>query len=205
VPDSGTIIAGGKRINCRDKGELREIRKRIGMIYQLFNLVERRSVLDNVMAGALGRMDRGMKLLSSAIGVFYKEDKEKAMQLLGFVGIENKAHERADRLSGGQKQRVAIARALMQEPEILLADEPVANLDPRTSSNILELLLRINMEKQITLIAVLHHIDYVRDNFSRIVAMRNGAICFDGSGSALTRECIDDIYEIQGDLECLAA
>ncbi|HDO36806.1 MAG TPA: phosphonate ABC transporter ATP-binding protein [Nitrospirae bacterium] len=205
VPDSGTIMAGGKRINCRDKGKLREIRKSVGMIYQLFNLVERRSVLDNVMSGALGRMDRGMKLLSSAIGLFYKEDREKAMQLLGFVGIENKAHERADRLSGGQKQRVAIARALMQEPEILLADEPIANLDPRTSSKILELLLRINMEKQITLITVLHHIDYVKDNFSRVVAMRDGAICFDGSGSALTRERINDIYEIKEDLECLAA
>jgi phosphonate transport system ATP-binding protein len=175
------------------------------MIYQLFNLVERTSVLINVMAGALGRLDRGLSLFSSTLGLFTKEERDKARELLWFVGLEEKVKERVDRLSGGQKQRVAIARALMQEPELLLADEPIANLDPKTSRKIIELLLRINQEKKITLITVLHHLDSVQDYFHRTVALKEGAICFDADTRRLTSHHIQEIYSMDEELECAIA
>lgn len=164
-----------------------------------------KSVLENVMAGALGRLDNGVNLISSTIGLFHKNERQKAMELIRFVGLEDKAYERVDRLSGGQKQRVAVARALMQDPELLLADEPIANLDPKTSRKILELLLRINMEKGITMICVLHHLDTVKDNFNRVAALKNGSICFDGELYTLTHDHIHDIYEFEEETGCLAA
>lgn len=205
VPDSGKVLVGGKVINYSNKESLRQMRKKIGMIYQLFNLVERISVLDNVMTGALGRLDRGIDLISSTLGIFNKKEREKAMELLKFVGIEDKAFERVDRLSGGQKQRVAIARALMQDPEVLLADEPIANLDPKTSRKILELLSKINMEKDITIICVLHHLDTVKDNFNRVVALKNGRVCFDEETNRLSKKHIHNIYEFEEETEYLVA
>ncbi len=205
VPDAGSVSISGKEIKYRDREALRHTRKKIGMIYQLFNLVERTSVLGNVMAGALGRLDRGVSLLSSTLGFFSKVEREKAMDLLRFVGIEEKAGERVDRLSGGQKQRVAIARALMQEPELLLADEPIANLDPKSSRKILELLFQINQEKKITLITVLHHLDSVRDHFHRVIALKEGAICFDGDTRGLSEHRVQDIYAMEEEIECVAA
>ncbi len=124
------------------------------------------------------------------------------MDLIRFVGLEDKAGERVDRLSGGQKQRVAIARALMQEPELLLADEPIANLDPKSSRKILELLFQINREKKITLITVLHHLESVRDHFDRVIALKEGAICFDGDTRDLTRDSVQDIYTFDEEIEC---
>jgi len=202
VPENGIVQVGGRRINYKEKEHLREMRKRIGVIYQLFNLVERRSVIANVMSGALGRLDSGLKLLSSTIGFFKREEKKKAMELLGFVGIEEKAYERVDHLSGGQKQRVAIARALMQEPALILADEPVANLDPKSSRKILELLIEINREKGITLITVLHDMDFVKNNFKRVVAIKEGAICFDGRSEALTQDELNYIYGFDQQVRC---
>jgi phosphonate transport system ATP-binding protein len=205
VPDSGRVIVAGKEIHFRNKELLRKMRKKIGMIYQLFNLVERASVLENVMSGALGRLDKGINLLSSTLGFFHKIERKKAMELLAFVELEDRAYERVDRLSGGQKQRVAIARALMQEPELLLADEPIANLDPKTSQTILDLLLKINREKGITVITVLHHLDSVIDNFVRVVALKDGMICFDGATSDLTHDRIHDIYQYESESECILA
>lgn len=205
VPDAGTIAVGGHEIKYRHPESLRQARKKIGMIYQLFNLVERTSVQVNVMAGALGRLDRGLSLLSSTLGLFNRQEREKASELLGFVGLEDKVRERVDRLSGGQKQRVAIARALMQEPELLLADEPIANLDPKASRKIMELLLRINQEKKITLITVLHHLDSVRDHFDRVIALKEGAICFDAATRNLNEHRVQDIYSIEEEIGCVAA
>lgn len=207
VPDTGAVSVDGKVVDYSDKKFLRNLRKRIGMIYQLFNLVERSSVLENVLSGCLGRYDNGMGLLLSTIGFFSKEERELAMELLRFVGIEHKAYERVDRLSGGEKQRVAIARALMQKPDILLADEPIANLDPKTSKKIVELLLRINEEKNITLICVLHHLETVENNFKRIVALNRGKIIFDGLTSSLNRAELLAIYEeeISPTEQCKAA
>jgi phosphonate transport system ATP-binding protein len=205
VPDSGTIAVNGKEITFRNRESLRQSRKKIGMIYQLFNLVERTSVEGNVIMGALGRLDRGSSLLSSTIGFFGKREREQARELLSFVGLEDKAQERVDRLSGGQKQRVAIARALMQEPEVLLADEPIANLDPKNSRKILELLFRINQQKKLTLITVLHHMDYVRDYFDRVTALKEGAICFDACTHNLNDEGLLNIYTFEEQVECVTA
>ena len=205
VPDSGKVSVAGKEVHFRNKELLRKMRKKIGIIYQLFNLVERASVLENVMAGALGRLDQGINLLSSTLGFFHKHEREKAMELLAFVGLEDKTYERVDRLSGGQKQRVAIARALMQEPELILADEPIANLDPKTSQTILDLLLRINRGKGITVITVLHHLDSVKDNFARVVALKDGLICFDGATSDLSHDRIHDIYKYERERGCILA
>jgi phosphonate transport system ATP-binding protein len=205
VPDSGSISVGGQEILYRAPESLRRARKKIGMIYQLFNLVERTSVEVNVLAGALGRLDRGLSLFSSTLGFFSREEREKAKELLRFVGLEDKTRERVDRLSGGQKQRVAIARALMQEPELLLADEPIANLDPKSSRNVIELLLRINQEKKITLITVLHHLKSVRDHFDRAIALKDGAIFFDGDTRNLNDHRVQDIYTMDEEIECAAA
>lgn len=207
VPDSGIVSVDGKVIDYSNKKFLKNLRKKIGMIYQLFNLVERASVLENVLSGSLGRHDNGMGLLLSTIGFFSKEEKELAMELLRFVGIEHKASERVDKLSGGEKQRVAIARALMQKPDILLADEPIANLDPKTSKKIIELLLRINEEKNITLICVLHHLETVENNFKRLIALNGGKIIYDGLTSSLNRAELLSIYEEEISLseKCKAA
>ena len=205
VPDSGRVIVKNKEINYAKKCSLRSIRKRVGMIYQLFNLVERSSVLQNVMSGSLGRLDKGLGLVSSTIGLFPKREKEKALELLRYVDIEDKADERVDRLSGGQKQRVAIARALMQDPEVLLADEPIANLDPKTSKRIMELLLRINMQRNITVLCVLHHPDIVKEYFNRTIALKNGKICYDGDTLTITQDHIQHIYGFKEGIECIAA
>ncbi len=205
VPDAGTISVGGRELKFQNAESLRQCRKKIGMIYQLFNLVERTSVRVNVMAGALGRLDGGVSLLSSTIGFFSRREMDKAMELLRFVGLEEKARERVDRLSGGQKQRVAIARALMQEPEVLLADEPIANLDPKASGKIMELLLRINQEQKITLITVLHHLDSVRDHFDRVIALKEGSICFDVHTRDLNDQRLQEIYTFDEEIGCVTA
>lgn len=197
VPDLGEVKIDGIKIDYSNKRALRETRKRIGMIYQLFNLVERTSVIENVLAGSLGRYDYGFGLILSTIGLFNKGDIDKAKELLCYVGLENKKFERVDRLSGGEKQRVAIARALMQNPDILIADEPIANLDPKTSKRIIELLLRINEERNITLLCVLHNLDTVEDNFKRVVALNNGRIMYDGVTSLLNRSELLSIYETE--------
>ncbi len=197
IPDKGMVSIAGRPINYRQRQSLRRLRKRIGMIYQLFNLVERASVLTNVLTGALGRLDQGVQLLASTLGFFSRDERQRAMDLLQFVQLQDKAGERVDRLSGGQKQRVAIARALMQEPDILLADEPVANLDPQTSRKIMELLLRINQEKGITLVTVLHHLDTVTDYFDRVIALKNGEVCYDGRSTGLDSPWLREIYGLE--------
>jgi len=194
VPDAGTVSVKGVPINYRNSEELRQARKRIGMIYQLFNLVDRSTTIDNVLTGALGRKDRGFDLLSSSIGIFPREEKEKALELLKFVGLGERAYQRVDRLSGGEKQRVAIARALMQEPHLLLADEPIANLDPKTSKKILDHLRKVNEDKGITVITILHHLESVKDSFDRVVAMKEGTICYDGNIKDLQPNWMNDIY-----------
>ncbi len=208
VPEKGSILFDGQPVEHNNIHKLRQLRKKVGMIYQLFNLVERTSAQHNVLCGALGRLDSGRGFLKSLLGFFGKRNIAKARDLLGFVGMEDRLHIRADKLSGGQKQRVAIARALMQDPLLLLADEPIANLDPKTSTKILELLRKINQEKQLTIVTVIHHIDFVKDHFSRVIAMKDGVIVFDGPPESLDGPTLDDIYsgeETEESPECLAA
>lgn len=194
VPDTGKVSVDSEEVDFCDMGKMRKIRKRVGMIYQLFNLVERTSTMHNVLTGVLGSKDKGMDFLMTTIGMFGKENNAKAFEILKFVGLEDKVYDRVDKLSGGQKQRVAIARALMQNPTILLADEPVANLDPKASKRIIELLKKVNQEKEITVVTVIHHMDFVKEHFSRVIALKEGVVSYDGSPDGLTIEILDDIY-----------
>lgn len=189
-PSSGTILIGGEDIiNCKSK-RAEKIRGRIGMIFQNFNLVERESVLNNVMNGRL-RFNNSFKIL---FGKFSKEDYFIAMENIKEVGLEEYAHETVANLSGGQKQRVAIARALSQKPDVILADEPVSNLDPKLMKEVMDILKNICVEKGITLVSSLHFLDFAKRYGSRIIGMRDGQIAFDGNPEELTEKDIVDIY-----------
>jgi phosphonate transport system ATP-binding protein len=207
VPDAGTVELEGETIEYKNQKQLRRIRKKVGMIYQLFNLVERTSAKHNVLCGALGKIQGNRTLWKSLLGFFGKDNNAKAIELLKFVGMEERQHARADKLSGGQKQRVAIARALMQDPHLLLADEPIANLDPKTAKMIVELLKQINELRQLTVITVIHHIEVVKDYFSRVIAMKDGVVVYDGTVSGLSKDLLHTIYSAEAEEKeaCTAA
>ena len=167
---AGEIVFDGQDVTALKGRELRGIRSRIGMIFQHFNLIPRKSVMDNVLAGALARTG----LLSSLLGLYSKAEREKAAEYIRIVGLEGKESSRADNLSGGQQQRVAIARALMQNPQLLLADEPVASLDPATSHSVMQYLKKINEEMGVTVICNLHFLSLVRTYAGRVIALKEG-------------------------------
>jgi len=195
VPSEGHVYVNEQRVDYANPGNLRRLRKNVGMIYQLFNLVERTSAMHNVLTGTLGSKDKPLDTILSAIGYFSRNDRDKAMEILDFVGLKDKAGARVDMISGGQKQRVAIARALMQGPDILLADEPIASLDPKTSRKILDLLRKVNQERNITVVTVIHHFHIVKEYFSRVIAMKDGQVAFDGDPQLLEREeALETIY-----------
>ena len=189
-PTEGRIIWNGKDITAASGEELRQIRRRIGMIFQEFNLVERSSVLTNVLSGRLGYVNTWMSLLHH----FPKSEVERAMRNLERVGIADLAHKRADDLSGGQRQRVGIARALMQEPQLMLADEPVASLDPVLAHSILRYLEQLNKEDGITVICSLHFLDLMRRYGTHVVGLRDGQVVFQGLPEELTDERSKQIY-----------
>jgi phosphonate transport system ATP-binding protein len=189
-PTSGRIELDGADVTAASLAEIRRIRARIGMMFQQFNLVRRASVLTNVLAGALGRTPPGWSLFYR----FAPPEREQALTNLGRVGIGEKAAQRADTLSGGQQQRVGIARALMQEPRLMLADEPVASLDPATSHSVLRYLEQVNREEGITVICNLHFLSLARRYASRVVALKAGQIVFDGEPTAITPEWFREIY-----------
>lgn len=186
----GEIVVDGKSITAAKGKELRRIRRDIGMIFQSFNLVKRSSVLRNVLAGRVGYHSTLLTLL----GRFPKADIDLAFQALDRVGIVQKAYARADELSGGQQQRVAIARVLAQEAKIILADEPVASLDPLTTKQVMDDLKQINAESEITTIVNLHSIDLARQYATRIIGLRAGEVVFDGPVSEATDERFTEIY-----------
>ncbi|MGN6565194.1 MAG: phosphonate ABC transporter ATP-binding protein [Thermomicrobiales bacterium] len=187
-PTSGTIHINGVDVTAARGRELRHIRRRIGIIFQQFNLVRRLSVEQNVLSGRLGYQS-GWR---AAVPAFTHEDRVVAVQALERVGLGERRFARADALSGGQQQRVAIARALAQNPEIMLADEPVASLDPETSKTVLGYLRQVNQEDGITTLVNLHQLDYAREYADRIVGFREGRIVFDGTPDAVT----DDVYNL---------
>jgi phosphonate transport system ATP-binding protein len=168
----------------------RDIRSDIGVVFQQFNLVTRLSVLTNVLMGLLGRIPswRG------TLGLFSREEKLKAMLALQRVGIADQASKRASNLSGGQQQRAAIARALTQGAKVLLADEPIASLDPSSSKKVMKTLERINREDNITVVVSLHQVDYALDFCPRTIAMRDGKVVFDGASEQLTPEFLKHLY-----------
>lgn len=189
-PTSGEIVFEGQDIAKVQGEDVRNLRKHIGMIFQHFNLIPRHSVLSNVLMGRLGFMGS----LKSIFGFFSEEDKAKALQYLKLVGIAEKAKIRADQLSGGQQQRVAIARALTQGPSILLADEPVASLDPATCHTVMDYLKKVNQELGITVICNLHFLSLVRQYATRVIALKGGEIVYEGSPSDITDAWFEKIY-----------
>ncbi|PUA35623.1 phosphonate ABC transporter ATP-binding protein [Paenibacillus elgii] len=186
----GQILIDGRSITAAKGAQLRNLRRDIGMIFQNFNLVKRSSVLRNVLSGRVGYHST----LRTLLGLFPKQDVELALQALERVNIREKAYARADELSGGQQQRVSIARALAQEAKIILADEPVASLDPLTTRQVMDDLKRINQELGITTVVNLHFIDLAREYATRIIGLRAGEIVFDGPVSEATDEAFSGIY-----------
>ncbi|HET91453.1 MAG TPA: phosphonate ABC transporter ATP-binding protein [Chloroflexi bacterium] len=192
-PTGGQIIWDGVDISAAEPAQLRQIRRQIGMIFQHFNLVKRSNVLTNVLSGRLGYVNPWSSLLHR----FPAEDREMAMAALKRVGIADQAHKRVDELSGGQQQRVGIARALMQQPRMILADEPVASLDPVLAHSILEHLERLNQEEKITVLCSLHYLDLVQRYATRVIGLRDGQIVYRGSREeirAMTDREFKDIY-----------
>jgi phosphonate transport system ATP-binding protein len=189
-PTSGQILWNGLDVTAASSEELRRIRRRIGMIFQHFNLVSRSPVLTNTLAGRLGYTNP----LWSLINRFPQEDVHMALEKLERVGIRDKAYVRADELSGGQQQRVGIARALMQNPEILLADEPVASLDPVLAHSIMKILKQLNQEDGITVICSLHFLDLVQRYADRAIALNQGKLVFDGLPHEIDDHRFREIY-----------
>ncbi|HEY3368427.1 MAG TPA: phosphonate ABC transporter ATP-binding protein [Symbiobacteriaceae bacterium] len=189
-PTAGEIRVDGVDITKMNDAELRKWRTKVGMIFQNYNLVKRSPVLQNVLAGRLGHTGT----LRSLLGLFPKADIEMAKRALARVGLAEKTYTRADSLSGGQQQRVSIARALCQEPKIILADEPVASLDPPTSHAVMRDLKRINQEDRITTLVNLHYIDMAQEYADRIIGMRAGEVVFDGPVDGVTEQTFEEIY-----------
>jgi len=173
-----------------NRRELRLLRRKVGMVFQQFNIVKRLSVMDNVLSGGLGYQPP----LKSCLGLFSEEERRRALTNLDRVGLLDHAYKRADELSGGEQQRVAIARTLMQSPAVILADEPVSNLDPRLSRVILDILKRICVEDGITALASLHTLDLAREYADRVVALKAGQIFFDGPTKDLTEVVVEGVY-----------
>lgn len=189
-PSAGDVSVADRSVTRARGGELRQIRSEIGMIFQTFNLVKRSTVIRNVLAGRLNSANP----VGSLFGMFKREDLALAHECLERVGIPEKAFVRADALSGGQQQRVGIARALAQQPQVMLADEPVASLDPPTSHAVMQDLKRVSREDGITTLVNLHFIDMARDYADRIIGMRDGLIVFDGPPEEATDAAFEDIY-----------
>lgn len=194
-PTEGEILWNGVDL-ARLKGEdLRMARRSIGMIFQHFNLVNRSTVLTNVLAGRLGYAPS----LASAMGRFSEEDVAMAHAALARLGISNQAPKRADELSGGQQQRVGIARALMQEPQMILADEPVASLDPVLAHSILGHLEDLNKEEKITILCSLHYLDLVQRYATRVIGLRDGKLVYQGSRKEIRAMTDEEFKEIYGE------
>lgn len=187
----GKIIYDGEDIMSLRKGQLRNVRTKTGMIFQHYNLVERLSVMENVLHGRLGQKST----FSGMIGHYTESEKEKAFSILSELGLADQAYKRCDALSGGQKQRVGIARAIMQEPKLILCDEPIASLDPKASKTIMDHLAQINQTRKITCIVNLHQVDVAMKYSQRILGIAAGKLVFDGTPSELTQEKIHEIYQ----------
>ena len=186
----GSLIVDGTDVSKLKGRDLRRFRRKIGMIFQSFNLVNRTSVINNVLTANVPDMPFWRVLL----GIFSKEQKMKALEALDKVGILDKAYTRCDQLSGGQQQRVALARTLNQNPTIILADEPVASLDPVTAHQVMGDFKRINQEMNISILINIHHVDLALEYADRVIGIRAGEIVFDGPSSTITKDLLDQIY-----------
>jgi phosphonate transport system ATP-binding protein len=196
-PTSGRIAFDGVNISELKSRALRQWRARCGMIFQQFNLVKRLDVLSNVLVGRLGYH----RTLPTLFKMFSKREKAMAIEALDRLDMAGTALQRAETLSGGQQQRVAIARALVQEPKLMLADEPIASLDPHNATKVMEALKFINQEVGITVVCNLHHLATARSYCERIIGMQSGRIIFDGPPAELTTEKALAVYGTEGDNE----
>ena len=187
----GKIIYDGADVMQVGKGQLRKIRTKTGMIFQHYNLVDRLSVMENVLHGRLGQKST----FTGMIGHYTEAEKEKAFSILSELGLAEQAYKRCDALSGGQKQRVGIARAIMQEPKLILCDEPIASLDPKASKTIMDHLAQINQTRKITCIVNLHQVDVAMKYSNRILGIAAGKVVFNGTPAELTQEKIHAIYQ----------
>ncbi len=189
-PTEGRILWDDEDITAASQEDMRRIRRRIGMVFQHFNLVHRSKVITNVLAGRLGYTSPALAVVNR----FSKSDREMAMAQLERVGLETKAQNRAEDLSGGQQQRVGIARAMMQQPEMILADEPVASLDPVLAHSIMQYLETINQEDRVTIICSLHFLDLVHRYGQSVIALNEGRLVFEGLPEEIDDEMFKDIY-----------
>lgn len=191
APTSGELIVNGKIVNQSLKGKsLRRFRRGIGMVFQSYNLILRTTVIRNVLAARVADMN----FFQSLFGLYSKEDKIIALEALEQVDILEKAYSRADQLSGGQQQRVALARTIAQKPTIILADEPVASLDPITANQVMSDFQKINQELNITVVANMHHVDMALRYARRVIGIRAGEVIFDGPSSEVTESILKEIY-----------
>lgn len=189
-PSSGSIELNGTELTKLEGKALRLARRRIGMVFQGFNLIDRLTVMENVQSGRLGYLPAWRAVTRK----YPQEDIDRAFHLMERVGIAHYADKRADELSGGERQRVGVVRALMQEPEILLADEPTASLDPKTSRQIMDLLRALASELHLPVLINIHNVNEAKEYTQRIVGMRFGRIIFDGEPVDLNNDAMDEIY-----------
>lgn len=189
-PTEGKVTWNGVDVTGASQEDLRRIRRRIGMVFQHFNLVNRSKVTTNVLSGRLGYTNPAYSLINR----FSKADLARAQTQLARVGLTDRDDHRADALSGGQQQRVGIARAMIQEPEMILADEPVASLDPVLAHSIMQYLEQINQEDGVTILCSLHFLDLVEKYSERVIALNEGRLVFEGTAAELDDERFKDIY-----------
>jgi phosphonate transport system ATP-binding protein len=190
-PTAGVLTVKDTLVDHTLKGSaLRAFRRHIGMVFQSFNLIGRTTVIKNVLAARVAEMG----FFSSILGIYSREDKKIALEALNQVGILEKAYIRADQLSGGQQQRVALARTIAQQPDIILADEPVASLDPITANQVMKDFEKINKELEITVVANMHHVDMALKYARRVIGIREGEVVYDGPSKEVTQELLRDIY-----------
>lgn len=186
----GSLIVNGQEIKNLKGKDLRTFRRKVGMVFQSFNLVTRTTVINNVLTSRVP----DMPLWKSIIGLYSKEDKIIALEALDKVGILDKAYVRADQLSGGQQQRVALARTLAQKTEIILADEPVAALDPITATQVMDDFKKINKELNMSVLINIHHVDLALKYADRVIGIKAGEIVYDGAAKDVTNEVLKQIY-----------
>ena len=187
----GSILFEDKNIESLKKTQIELVRREIGMIFQSYNLVERLTVIENVLHGRLGYKS----VIAGILGIYSEEEKKEAFNFLEKVNMTKYAYRKCNELSGGQKQRVGIARAIMQKPKLLLCDEPIASLDPKTAENIMDYLKKIVFELKITCIVNLHQVDIAKKYSDRIIALNKGEKIFDDKTERLTDDMIEFIYK----------
>ena len=187
----GSILFENQNIEKLKKKEINLVRREIGMIFQNYNLVERLTVIENVLHGCLGYKS----VIAGILGIYSEEEKKEAFAFLEKVNMAKYAYQKCSELSGGQKQRVGIARAIMQKPKLLLCDEPIASLDPKTAENIMDYLRKIVSELKITCIVNLHQVDIAKKYSDRIIALNKGEKVFDDKTENLTNDVIEFVYK----------